>query len=40
LTTAAAQDRVAELFADARQVQSQAIEGLEAGDLRDAAEKA
>ena len=40
MTIAATQDRVAELFADARQVQSQAIERLEAGDLRDAAEKA
>lgn len=31
---------VAELFADAREVQSQALERLEAGDIRDAAEKA
>ena len=40
MATAAIQDRVAELFTDARQVQSRAIERLEAGDLRDAAEKA
>ena len=32
-------DRVAALFADARQMQAQAIERLEAGDIRDAAEK-
>ena len=40
MTTTSTQDRVAELVTDARQVQSQAIERLEAGDLRDAAEKA
>ena len=33
-------DRVVELFADARQIQSKAIARLEAGDIRDAAEKA
>lgn len=38
-TTAAIRDRVALLFADARQMQAQAIERLEAGDIRDAAEK-
>ena len=32
-------NRVAHLFADARQIQAQAIERLEAGDIRDAAEK-
>ena len=40
MTTISTQDRVVEFFTDARQVQSQAIERLEAGDLRDAAEKA
>lgn len=40
MTTTSIQDRVADLFSDARQVQSQAIERLEAGDIRDAAEKA
>ena len=40
MTTISIRDRVAELFTDARQVQSQAIERLDAGDLRDAAEKA
>ena len=40
MTTASTQERVAELFTDARQVHSQAIERLEAGDVRDAAEKA
>jgi len=39
-TTAAIRDRVALLFTDARQMQAQAIERLEAGDIRDAAEKA
>ena len=34
------QDRVAELFTDARQVQSQAVERLETGNIRDAADKA
>ena len=32
--------RVDEIFADARSMQTQAIERLEAGDIRDAAEKA
>ena len=32
-------NRVAHLFADARQIQAQAIERLDAGDIRDAAEK-
>ena len=40
MTTAAIQDRVRELFADARSVHSQAIERFEEGDIRDAAEKA
>ena len=34
------QIRVAELFADARAIQAQAVTMLEAGDIRDAAEKA
>ena len=40
MTTISVQDHVAHLFADARLVQAQAVEWLEAGDLRDAAEKA
>ena len=40
MTTAAVQDRVDELFADARNVHAQAIERLQNGDIRDAAEKA
>lgn len=40
MTATSIRDRVAEIFADARQVQNQAIERLEAGDIRDAAEKA
>ena len=40
MATTSTQDRIAELFADARQVHSQAIQRLEAGDIRDAAEKA
>lgn len=40
MTTAVAQDRVDELFADARDVHAQAIERLEQSDIRDAAEKA
>ena len=40
MTTTSTQNRVAEILTDARQVQSQAIERLDAGDLRDAAEKA
>ena len=40
MTTISIQDHVAHLFVDARLVQAQAVERLEAGDLRDAAEKA
>ena len=40
MTTTPIQDYVAELFADARQVHVQAVERLEQGDVRDAAEKA
>ena len=40
MTTAAIQDRVRELFADARSIHSQAVERFEEGDIRDAAEKA
>ena len=40
MTTASIQDRVDELFVDARQVHAQAVERLEHGDIRDAAEKA
>ena len=40
MTTASIQDRVAEIFADAHQMHTQAIERLEQGDIRDAAEKA
>ena len=40
MTTAATQGRVDEIFADARQMYTQAIERLEHGDIRDAAEKA
>ena len=40
MTTASIQGRVDELFADARQVHAQAVERLEHGDIRDAAEKA
>ena len=40
MTTASIQERVDELFADARQVYEQAIERLEQGDIRDSAEKA
>ena len=40
MTTTSTRDRVVELFADARQVHSQAIARLDAGDVRDAAEKA
>ena len=40
MTTASVQERVDELFADARQMYDQAIERLEQGDIRDAAEKA
>ena len=40
MTTATTQDRIDELFADARSVHAQAIERLHQGDIRDAAEKA
>ena len=40
MTTVTIQDQVAEIFADARQMQVQAVERLEQGDIRDAAEKA
>ena len=40
MATTTIQDRIRELFADARAVHSQAIERFEAGDVRDAAEKA
>jgi hypothetical protein len=40
MTTAPAQDRVVALFVDARGVHAQAIERLQHGDVRDAAEKA
>ena len=40
MTTASIQDRVDEIFADARQMCAQAVERLEVGDIRDAAEKA
>ena len=40
MTTASVQERIDELFADARQMYDQAIERLEQGDIRDAAEKA
>ena len=40
MTTASIQDRAAEIFADAHHMHTQAIERLEQGDIRDAAEKA
>lgn len=40
MTTTTIQDRVDELFADARDMQAQAIDCLDRGDVRDAAEKA
>lgn len=40
MTTASIQERVDELFVDAREMYEQAIERLEQGDIRDAAEKA
>lgn len=40
MTSIAVQDRIEELFADALDVQAQAVERLEQGDIRDAAEKA
>ena len=40
MTTTTAEERVRELFEDARHMQAQALERLQAGDIRDAAEKA
>jgi len=40
MTTASIQDRVDEIFADARLMHSQSLERLEQNDIRDAAEKA
>ena len=40
MTTTSIQDRVDELFADARDMQAQAIACFDRGDVRDAAEKA
>ena len=40
MTTVSARDRVVALFTDAREVHAQALERLEQGDIRDAAEKA
>ena len=40
MTTTSIQERVAEIFADARRVHSKAVERLEEGDVRDAAGKA
>ena len=40
MTTNSIQDQVDEIFADARRMQTQAVERLEQGDIRDAAEKA
>ena len=40
MTTASIQDQVDEIFADARLMHAQAVEQLERGDIRDAAEKA
>jgi hypothetical protein len=40
MTTTVVEDRVDELFADAREVHAQAVQRLEYGDIRDAAEKA
>lgn len=40
MTTISIHDRATQLFADARMVHAQAMERLEAGDIRDAAEKA
>ena len=40
MSTASIQDQVEEIFADARQMHVQAVEQLEQGDIRDAAEKA
>ena len=40
MTPISIQDRVREIFADAREMQTQAIELFDNGDIRDAAEKA
>ena len=40
MTITSIQDRVADIFADARFMQAQAIEQLQQGDIRDASEKA
>lgn len=40
MTTTSIQDRVDEIFADAREMQAQAIELFDNGDIRDAAEQA
>ena len=40
MTTASVQDRVDEIFADARLMYAQGVERLEQNDIRDAAEKA
>ncbi len=40
MTTVSARDRVVALFTDTREVHAQALERLEQGDIRDAAEKA
>ena len=40
MTTTSIQEQINELFADARRMHSQAVEHLEQGDIRDAAEKA
>ena len=40
MTTTSIEDRVGEIFADAREMYDQAIERLDNGDVRDAAEKA
>ncbi len=40
VTTINIQDQIEELFGDARQIHAQAVQQLEHGDIRDAAEKA
>ena len=40
VTTTPIQEQINELFTDARRMHSQAVERLEQGDIRDAAEKA
>ena len=40
MTATSTQDRVADIFADARFMQAQAMEQLQQGDIRDASEKA